>query len=112
MQRSDSVVTCPTGLIQDQVVSVAEYSRTALPVPVAVATMAIHSDQMNDNTKGKAVYMLQVAGDELWSMGSKAAAPDLGPQEPEQLAEEEPPAEAPPQSHRREAGPSRTPSRY
>src|ERR1700753_3872474 len=93
MQRSDSVVTCPTGLIQDQVVSVAEYSRTALPVPVAVGTMAIHSDQMNDNTKGKAVYMLQVAGGELWSMGSKATAPDLGPKQPQQLDKEEPPAE-------------------
>jgi hypothetical protein len=50
--------------------------------------MAIHSDRMNDNTKGKAVYILHVAGDELWLMGSKATAPDLGPKQPQQLDKE------------------------
>jgi len=87
------VVTWMRGLKQNQVVSITEYRKQDLSCPVAVGRMAIDSDQINDDTKGKAVYTLHVDGDELWAMGSKATVPPL-PIQASKSTEEGAPAQA------------------
>jgi hypothetical protein len=81
-----SVITCPNGLQQNQIVSIAEYAGEFQSHPVAVGTMAIDSSRLSDDIKGKAVYTLHVEGDELWALGSKTSAPLL-PQVPQQSDE-------------------------
>lgn len=81
------------GLKQNQVVSITEYRKQDLSCPVAVGRMAIDSNQINDSTKGKAVYTLHVDGDELWAMGSKTTAPPL-PIKPSEPVEEDAPPQA------------------
>jgi hypothetical protein len=67
------------GLKQGQIVSITEYRKEDQSCPVAVGRMALNSDLIHDETKGKAAYTLHVEGDELWAMGSKTTAPPLPP---------------------------------
>lgn len=73
------VVTCPKGLQRNSLITIAAYAREEgrRPCPIAVGTMAIDSDTLDDDTKGKAALVIHVEGDELWNMGSKAGAPVL-----------------------------------
>ncbi|KAL0571249.1 hypothetical protein V5O48_010719 [Marasmius crinis-equi] len=67
-------------LKEGQLVSVCKYERhegvPTLSPPLAVGRMAVSSDQLAGDEKGKAVLVLQTWKDHLWAMGSKADPPE------------------------------------
>jgi translation initiation factor 2D len=69
------VVTCPRDISKDELVSIREYGTRK--APSAVGYMLISSNSLSETTTGKAVGILHVSGDELWSLGSKKATPQL-----------------------------------
>ncbi|KAM6493188.1 eukaryotic translation initiation factor SUI1 family protein [Amanita muscaria] len=102
------VIQRPTQPIaKDQLVSVCQYDRKeekpTLSAPLVIGRMAISSDQMTEDGKGKAVFVLHAWNDHLWDMGSKPDVPepsviaeatreegeDSGPQEPSTLEQEQ-----------------------
>ncbi|KAF8346588.1 eukaryotic translation initiation factor SUI1 family protein [Amanita rubescens] len=81
---------------QGQLVSICQLDRKAerptLSPPLGVGRMAIPGDQMTEDAKGKAVFILQTWNDHLWEMGSNGDVPEStvwgGPQEEDEKREE------------------------
>lgn len=47
-----------------------------LTAPLAVGRMAVHAEELQESTKGKAVHILHTFGDNLWDMGCKSEPPE------------------------------------
>ncbi|KAK2465518.1 hypothetical protein APHAL10511_002410 [Amanita phalloides] len=71
---------------QDQLVSVRQFNpnddNPVLSPPLAVGRMAVPSDQLSEDAKGKAVLLFHTWKDHLWEMGSKGDIPEPQVQPP------------------------------
>lgn len=74
------VIHCSPSIAYGQLVSVCQLDRKlekpTLSPPLCVGRMALPSDQMVDDAKGKAVLIIQTWKDHLWEMGSKGEVPE------------------------------------
>ncbi|KAM6493195.1 eukaryotic translation initiation factor SUI1 family protein [Amanita muscaria] len=75
------VIQCSTlPIAKNQLVSVCQYDHKeedpTLSAPLVIGRMAISSDKMTGNGKGKAVFVLHAWNDHLWDMGSKPDVPE------------------------------------
>ncbi|EJD04970.1 uncharacterized protein FOMMEDRAFT_120229 [Fomitiporia mediterranea MF3/22] len=71
------VVEMPSTPALGQLVSITQYTKGAVGPPLAVGRMAMSGEKVREeDTKGKAVYVLHVWKDKLWEMGGQSEPPE------------------------------------
>ena len=109
------VIHCSPSIGHGQLVSVCQLDRKpekpTLSPPLCVGRMALPSDQMVDDAKGKAVLTIQTWKDHLWEMGSKGEVPPstVWGEPVEEDEREEEPKEQPQDNQEPEASASAVP---
>ncbi|KIY47317.1 hypothetical protein FISHEDRAFT_45558 [Fistulina hepatica ATCC 64428] len=69
------VTSYTRGLATDQLVAICTTRNGSISAPLAVGRMALPSDELADDQRGKAVRLLHVWKDHMWDIGSKPASP-------------------------------------